>query len=78
MIRTKYMIKVLMDYNIADLLENSEFGHILGQQGIDERTKRVDYNFCKDNLNNYKRVITSTATGWYKPPKLKCKHKKSI
>ncbi|MDR1517840.1 MAG: hypothetical protein LBS52_07095 [Dysgonamonadaceae bacterium] len=76
---TEEMIKVLMDYNIADLLENSEVNHILGQewQGIDRRTKGADYYFCKENLNNYKRVITSAAAGWYEPPKLKCEQKKS-
>lgn len=74
---TEEMIKVFMDYNIADSLENSEVDHILGQewQSIDEKTKGADYYFCKDNLKNYKRVITNIGIGGYKPPKLKCKHR---
>lgn len=77
---TEEMIKLFMNYNIADSLENSEVDHILGQewQGIDERAKGADYYFCKDNLNNFKRVITNIGIGGYKPPKLKCKHKKSL
>lgn len=77
---TEEMIKVLIDYNVADSLETSEIDHILGQewQGIDEKTKGADYYFCKNNLNNYKRVITNIGIGEYKPPKLKCRHNKSL
>ena len=40
---------------------------------INDAAKAAHYYFCRDNISNYKRVVTHVATGYYKPPKLKCK-----
>lgn len=40
---------------------------------IDELKKGAEYFFCKDNLNNYKRIINNKALGYYDIPTIKCK-----
>lgn len=39
---------------------------------IDDGLKGVTYFICKDNIENYKKVVTNKAFGYYDPPKLKC------
>lgn len=77
---TEEMVKVLFQFNIADSIDLADLfatqdertdNYIHYQD--DKKAKVATYYFCKKNLNNYKRVITNIATGWYKPPKLKCK-----
>lgn len=38
----------------------------------DDRQKGVDYYFCKNNFQVYKKVHTYHAIGWYTPPKISC------
>ena len=40
---------------------------------INDAAKAADYYFCRNDVSNYKRVVTHVATGYYEPPKLKCK-----
>lgn len=77
---TEEMVKVLFQFNVADsidllnpsiTLDDYTDNYIHHQ--VNKKTKGVDYYFCKNDLTNYKRVITNIATGWYEPPKLKCK-----
>lgn len=71
---TEETIKVFLEYDLAELMDISDLCLLLGQEGyLDGGVKSADYYFCKQDLSNYKRVITSIATGWYKPPKVKCK-----
>ncbi len=76
---TEKMVNVLFQFNVADsidllapsiTLDDYTDNYIHHQ--VDEKTKISTYYFCKNNLNKYKRVITNIATGWYKPPKIKC------
>lgn len=79
---TEEMVKVLYQFNIADSIaledlfatqdERTDDYYIHSQ--VYKKGKVAVYYFCKDNPGNYKRVITSAATGWYQPPKLKCNH----
>ena len=43
--------------------------------GISEKKKGALYYFCKNNLKNYKKVVTNRAMGWYKQPELECDKK---
>jgi hypothetical protein len=63
---TEEMIAVLCKYNLlqTDL--------IIPEYSTDDSAKGADYYFCKNDLSKYKRIITNIATGYYKPPKLKC------
>lgn len=71
---TKETIEAFLEFNLAERLEISDLSFLLGQEVYgDERTKAAQYYFCKNDLTNYKRVITNIAIGWYKPPRLKCR-----
>ena len=67
---TKKMLIVLEKYH---LLQDDESGRItIPDLSGYISEKGVHYYFCKNNLTKYKKVITSFAIGYYKPPKLKC------
>lgn len=71
---TEETIKLFLEFKLAEPLNISDLALLLGQEVWgDGKTKGMDYYFCKTDLNNYKRIITSFALGWYKPPKIKCK-----
>jgi hypothetical protein len=67
---TEETLSVFKRYNI--LTEVMERG-MLPDFIINDAAKAAHYYFCRDNISNYKRVVTHVATGYYKPPKLKCK-----
>ncbi len=70
---TEETIRVFRDYNLVDLLENSGLDHIMGQEVYgDDFAKAAQYYMCKNDLTNYKRVISSIGIGGYKPPKPRC------
>lgn len=62
---TSEILDVLERYNHIDYSNNTIFV-------IDEKKKGAHYYFCKSDLSKFKRVETSVAMGWYKPPRLKC------
>ncbi len=76
---TEEMVDIFHQFNVADSIRLEE---IFTRQ--DERTdsyyqvknhskRGAHYYFCKNNPSNYKRVITNIATGWYKPPTIRCR-----
>ena len=79
---SREIVDVLLKYNRIDslMIDSADF-YLMPPYDIDESVKATDYYFCKDNLRNYKKVVTGHAMGWYVPPKLKCnsciKNKKS-
>ena len=71
---TQEMIDALVAFDHVD--STNFYGQVAyPSYGINEKEKGADYYFCKDDLTNYKRVITNIAIGWYDPPKLRCKRK---
>ena len=67
---TEETLSVFKRYNI--LTEVMERG-MSPDNPINDAAKAADYYFCRDDASNYKRVVTNIATGFYDPPKLKCK-----
>lgn len=75
------MINVLYQFNIADSIaladlfatQDERTDNYIYHRANEKSKKVATYYFCKNNPENYKRVITNIATGWYEPPKLKCK-----
>ena len=67
---TEEILSVFKRYNI--LTEMMERG-ALPDNPINDAAKAADYYFCRNDVSNYKRVVTHVATGYYEPPKLKCK-----
>jgi len=63
------MILTLKKHNILDTLV---VGVYIPESTITHGKKGSNYYFCKSNLQNYKRVRTSRAIGYYPTPKLKC------
>lgn len=70
---TDELVSVLAKYNQIDSTNVNGIVEIKGT--LDETLKGVDYYFCKNNLLEYKKVITNRAIGWYAPPKLNCNSK---
>lgn len=78
---TEEMINVLYQFNIADSIaladlfatQDERTDNYIYHRANEKSKKVATYYFCKNNPENYKRVITNIATGWYEPPKLKCK-----
>ena len=68
---TRELIAALSKYHCIDSLNVNGFKGIPGAIAGDSK-KAVDYYFCKCNLKEYKKVITSIAMGYYKPPKIEC------
>lgn len=68
---TEEMLAILWKYNL--LCDDTEGLIGLPDFTTNDRLKGAHYYFCKNSLSKYKRVITSIANGYYKPPKLKCK-----
>ena len=67
---TEETLSVFKRYNIlTEIMERGMFPDFI----INDAAKAAHYYFCRDNVSNYKRVVTHVATGYYKPPKLKCK-----
>jgi hypothetical protein len=70
---TEEMIKVLLDNNLAERINVSDISY-LGLIGKNQDFVDVaDYYLCKNNPRNYKRVRSKIATGWYKPPTVRCR-----
>ena len=67
---TEETLSVFKKYNI--LTEMMERG-ALPDNPINDAAQAADYSFCRNDVSNYKRVVTHVATGYYEPPKLKCK-----
>ena len=67
---TEETLAVFEKYNI--LTEVMERGWI-PDFSIDDAKKGTHYYFCRKDASKYKRVVTNIATGYYEPPKLKCK-----
>lgn len=72
---TSETIAAFKEYNVAaDSLSLPDHFSLLGLEVYgDDFQKAAQYYFCKNDLSNYKRVITSTAMGWYEPPRLRCR-----
>ncbi|RPD49815.1 hypothetical protein DNI29_03190 [Hymenobacter sediminis] len=67
---THDIIRVLTKYQHIDTAVVNVF---MPDRIIDHTKQAEDYYFCKNNLGRYKKVRTRLATGYYKPPKVKCK-----
>ncbi len=71
---TQEMVDAFINFNIAEKVNISDPYLLLGLEGyIDDAMKGADYYLCKNDLRHYKRVITNIATGWYKPPTVRCR-----
>lgn len=77
---TEEMVKLLFQYGIADSIDLLDPSVTLDDYTDNYihypdkvKTKGVNYYCCRKNPTKYKRVITKMATGWYEPPKVKCK-----
>ncbi|AXT61472.1 hypothetical protein D1816_14295 [Aquimarina sp. AD10] len=66
---TNETIKVLEKYG---LLQNDDGWSKLPEMSTNDSKKGVDYFFCRNDLSEYKRVITSKSIEYYTPPKLDC------
>ena len=71
---TREMVDVLQKYNHIDSMNVDSFVAIPAS-GISEKKKACHYYFCKNNLKNYKKIVTNRAMGWYKQPELECDKK---
>jgi hypothetical protein len=65
------IVSILNKYHKIDSLNVKGFVGIPTRLTGDSK-KAVDYYFCKCNLKEYKKVTTTLAMGYYKPPKLEC------
>ena len=63
------MLSVLKKYNV---LTDMIYDGMLPEYSINDAQKGASYYFCRNDLSKYKRVVTNIATGYYRPPKLKC------
>ena len=68
---SKEIVNVLSEFNAIDSL-NVDSVIIFNPYVIYESKKGADYHFCKNNLRDYKKVVSKYAVEWYDPPKLKC------
>lgn len=69
---TKEALEIFSEY---DIIQDDEGGIItFPDHEIDDKSKGVDYYFCKNDLRRYKKVTTSIGVGWYDPPKLDCQN----
>jgi len=67
---TNEALEVYRKYN---LLQNDEGGIItIPDFLITDNKKSAHYYFCRNDLTNFKRVITSRGIGIYDPPNLNC------
>jgi hypothetical protein len=67
---TEETLDVYEKYNI---LQDDEGGVItVPEFVVNGSQKAAHYYFCKKDLTNYNRVITSKGIGYYDPPKLNC------
>jgi len=67
----KDVITKLNEYSLIDSVETiaqAVFVH-------DDAKKGVNYYFCKKNLSNYKKIITTKALEYCELPKLNCSNK---
>lgn len=73
-ILSEEIVRVLAKYNRIDsTFVNEEKAY--PEFVINEKIKGAHYYFCKNDLSQFKRVITNKAMGWYDVPKLKCSRK---
>lgn len=70
---TEEVINAFLEFNLAQPINISDLSMLLGYEGYYGNTEAAQYYFCKNDLSNYKRVITGIAPGWYKPPKVNCR-----
>ena len=66
---TEELLTVFHKYNL--FLEDT--GAIFPDNPVDDSKKGISYFFCKKNLAIYKKVISSSALGYFDIPKIKCK-----
>lgn len=69
----KVPVELISKLSKMNKIDTAIIGTYFPDRVIDESQKAMDYYFCKFNLSKYKKVYTSTAMGWYKPPKVNCK-----
>jgi hypothetical protein len=63
-------------FNKYNLLQDDNNGAIkIPDFIIDDAQKAAHYYFCKNDVSNYKKVITNKGIGYYTPPSLKCRDK---
>lgn len=56
------------------LLQDDEGGWVkFPDFSINDAQKGVDYYFCKNDLSQYKKIVTNKGIGFYDAPKLDCK-----
>ena len=67
---TDTIINTLYQYNFVDTMIVNAY---IPESTINEVKKGANYYFCKNDLSNYKKIITNKSIEYYKPPKLKCK-----
>ena len=68
---TEETLSVLKKYDaLTDMINDG----MLPETVIDDSQKGASYYFCKNNLSIYKKVITNLSTGFYNPPKLRCRN----
>ena len=68
---TLEIFDVLKRYNHIDSINLDSLGMLLPYV-VDEYAKDAHYYFCRNNLINYKKVVTNWGYGGYTPPKLNC------
>lgn len=69
---TDTTLKVLNKFHLLERGEKSDRYKVLSHY-TDDLKKGAGYYFCRNNLLNYKRVITNVALGYYDPPSIRCK-----
>lgn len=68
---TEETLAIYKKYNaLTDIIDVNN--KVLPDLIIDDAQEAAHYYFCKKNTSKYKRVITSVALGYYKPPRVKC------
>ena len=78
---TEELLDALHRYNLFvdydTFLKNEglpdDIGIIILDNPVDDSKKGINYFFCKNNLTIYKKVISSSALGYFDIPKIKCK-----
>ena len=65
-------LKVLNKFHLVERGTKKDLNKFL-IFGIDDAKRGADYYFCRNNLSNYKRVITNKAIGYYDPTNITCK-----
>lgn len=65
--------EALTVYERYNLLQDDEGGIItVPDFAINDAQKAAHYYFCKNDISEYKRVVTNIGVGYYDPPNLDC------